>query len=117
MRSYEDKQKLAEDYLNRINFNWLPLNVPPQIVAKMEEILTRHSKNDFIAGLEYQEENPVLLEKFTLANDIEFYNACMDFYYGRKPLQKNMFGTIGDRKRFLDELEKNGFIIVKKPIK
>lgn len=52
-------------------------------------------------------------DKFDLANDINFYGACMATYDGAKPLQKNCLQTLGDRVRLITELEKSGFTIVK----
>jgi hypothetical protein len=54
-KTYEEKEKLAEEYLDKLNFDWLPLNVPPQCVEKMRDILMRHTKQDFIAGIERRE--------------------------------------------------------------
>lgn len=112
-RTYEEKLAAAVDYLNKINFNWLRLNVPSNRVDEMEGILTKHSKQDFIAGLEFAEENPKKMEKFTLANDLDFYNACADFIDGKKALQRNPLQNVGDRARLLEELEKHGFTVIK----
>lgn len=51
---------------------------------------------------------------FNLANDIEFYDACMDFEDGIPTMRKNRpLQTIGDRIRLIKCLEKHGFTIVK----
>jgi len=47
-------------------------------------------------------------EKFQIANDIEFYDACLNFMDGGKSLN-----TIGDRVRLIETLEKSGFTITK----
>jgi len=52
-------------------------------------------------------------EKFEIANDLDFWDACMDFYDGNKPLQRNPLQMIGDRIRLIECLEAKGFTIVK----
>ena len=51
-------------------------------------------------------------ERFNLANDIEFYDACMNFIQANKG-KGNPFQTIGDRARLVEELEKCGFTITR----
>jgi len=50
-------------------------------------------------------------EKFKLANDIEFYGACLDFMDGIDPERKNHLSRVGDRIRLITDLENNGFAI------
>jgi hypothetical protein len=52
-------------------------------------------------------------ERFQIANDIDFYDACLDFYDGKKPLQKNPMQTVSDRIRLIECLEAKGFTIIK----
>ena len=52
-------------------------------------------------------------EKFELANDIDFWDACMDFNDGKKELQRNPLQMVGDRIRLIECLEAKGFIISK----
>jgi len=52
-------------------------------------------------------------EIFEIANDFNFSEACNDFHDNSSALQRNKFQTIGDRIRFIQELEKNGFTITK----
>ena len=51
-------------------------------------------------------------ERFALANDIEFYDACLNFMDALK-LSNNPLQTIGHRMALIEELEKNGFTITK----
>ena len=51
-------------------------------------------------------------ERFTLANDIEFYDVCLNLT-DVLGLSKNPFQTIGERMTLIEELEKNGFTITK----
>lgn len=53
------------------------------------------------------------IEKFELANDIEFYDACCDFYDGINPLQRNPVQLVKDRMRLIECLEAKGFTIIK----
>lgn len=53
------EEKAANDYLNTITFEWVKLEVPPQSINRMTEILERHSKQDFKAGLDYRKANPI----------------------------------------------------------
>jgi hypothetical protein len=53
------------------------------------------------------------VEKFTLANDVDFYVACMEFYESKNILQRNPLQTIGDRVKLIECLEKHGFTIIK----
>jgi hypothetical protein len=51
-------------------------------------------------------------EKFKLANNGKFHDACLDLMDNQTPLKKNPLQTIGDRIKFIEILEKNGFTIV-----
>ena len=52
-------------------------------------------------------------ELFEIANDIDFWDACMDFNDGKKELQRNPLQMVGDRMRLIECLEAKGFTIVK----
>jgi hypothetical protein len=51
-------------------------------------------------------------ERFALASDIEFYDACLNFMDALK-LSSNPLQTIGHRVALIEELEKKGFTITK----
>ena len=53
-------------------------------------------------------------EKFDLANDVHFLIAIENAQNNKPPLQTRPFMTIGDRISLINELEKQGFKIVKK---
>lgn len=50
---------------------------------------------------------------FKTANDMEFYDACLDFMDGVREGQKNPLQTVGDRMRLIECLENKGFIITR----
>lgn len=52
-------------------------------------------------------------ENFEIANDLHFWDACMDFMDGIKTATTNPLKTVGDRMRLISDLEKNGFTISK----
>ena len=52
-------------------------------------------------------------EKFELANDFRFSEACLNAWDKKPPLRENPFQTIGDRIVLIQELEKQGFKIVR----
>ncbi len=56
-------------------------------------------------------------EIFDIANDISFWDACMDTVDGAKPLQRNPLQMVGDRMRLIESLEKHGFRVIRKPKK
>ena len=53
------------------------------------------------------------LEKFKIANDIDFSLAMFDAEEGRSALVKYSFNTLADKMRLIIELEKRNFKIVK----
>jgi len=50
---------------------------------------------------------------FDIANDVNFYSACMDVYDAKPHMQRNMLQTVGDRMRLVKKLQEYGFKIVK----
>ncbi len=52
-------------------------------------------------------------QNFKLANDIKFSEACLNAWDKKPPMRKNPFQTIGDRIVLIEELEKEGFLIVR----
>lgn len=53
------------------------------------------------------------MKKFNAANDFQLSIALSDFEFEQPPLRRNLFQTIGDRVRFIEKMENNGFAIVR----